>query len=80
MYSDITVPTFFVCTRKVHNICSYFLKYVLIKFVYSSVVPDFGKPPLPAPTKTTATRKPLTAAFTVIFLCFAGYKMLVFSH
>jgi hypothetical protein len=35
MYSDITVPTFVVCTRKVHIICSYFLKYVLIKFVYN---------------------------------------------
>ncbi len=31
----VTVPTLVVRTRKVSNISSYFLKYVLIKFVYN---------------------------------------------
>jgi hypothetical protein len=31
----VTVPTFVVHTRKVRTISSYFLKYVLIKFVYN---------------------------------------------
>ncbi len=31
----VTVPTFVVRTRKVCTISSYFLKYVLIKFVYN---------------------------------------------
>ncbi len=31
----VTVPTFVVRTRKVRTISSYFLKYVLIKFVYN---------------------------------------------
>jgi hypothetical protein len=32
----VTVPTFVVRTRKVRTISSYFLKYVLIKFVYNT--------------------------------------------
>ncbi len=31
----VTVPTFVVRTRKVRTISSYFLKFVLIKFVYN---------------------------------------------
>ncbi len=40
----VTVPSFAVRTRKVRTISSYFLKYVLIKFVYNYGLRDEFSP------------------------------------